>query len=172
MTSDSNRRSLHEPLSGDPVRGALQQGLVVGVPSPQGVEVDPFRDEIELGANQAVHPGWSDRIGAAQQPHFAALAGPAQEDHTALQGALEVRGPTGRECTSWWAQADPGHPADAVGMFVGATEAGIVVELGVPGQADGPPVLEQQPHGRFRRDVAERPGGGQAAMQRDPGDPG
>jgi hypothetical protein len=64
-------------------------------------------------------------------------------------------------------EAQAGDTAEVIGVLVGTLEPGVVIELGVAGQAHLAPVFDQSEVGQFCRDGGTWPGGGQAAVKRD-----
>jgi hypothetical protein len=86
----------------------------------------------------------------------------------AFDGRLEPRLPRRDEDGDYsQTQAGPRHPADGIRVDLCALEDGIVVELGVPRQAHGAPVLAQAFHGNWCGDDRVGPRGDQPAEQRD-----
>src|SRR5712692_522697 len=89
----------------------------------------------------------------------------------ALDRRLKASLPRGREDRDdAEAQTQPAHPAERIGELMRALEAGVVVELGIARHAARAPVLEQQLDNRGGAQGRARPGRGQAAVQREPGE--
>ena len=65
------------------------------------------------------------------------------------------------------AKAQSRYSPHSIRMSVRSLKNGVVVELGVVGQAELTPVLQQGVEGRFRRDFRPWPRSNQSAMQRD-----
>lgn len=64
-------------------------------------------------------------------------------------------------------QAEAGHAANAVLELVGSLEPGVVVELGILGQADFAPVLNETLHDGDRADRRSRPRSHETTVKRD-----
>ena len=62
------------------------------------------------------------------------------------------------------------HAAEDIGVLMGALEAGVVVELGVGGAAEGLPMGSQAGENPVGGGVPERPRGRQAPVERDAGE--
>jgi len=66
-------------------------------------------------------------------------------------------------------EAETDDTSDAVGMLLRPEKAVVVVELGIAGQAELAPVIDQQEHDVFGEHFAGRPGLHQTAVERDGG---
>src|SRR6266542_3171348 len=135
---------LHLPLLVDPRRPVPSQG----------------RDMPSRALAQALHRGLLE-----PQPYLGLP--PAV---VALDGRLEPQ-LVGRDehRHNLQAQAGPDDPPQRIGVAVRALEDHVVVELGVAGQADPPPMLDQRSHHQLRGHSSDdRPGNRQPAMHRHP----
>lgn len=86
----------------------------------------------------------------------------------ALDGGLEARlARRSKDRGDLESEAESDDAADGVGVLVGALEAGVVVELGVGGQADVLPVGHQRLESFPSGDEGSGPGLHQSAVERD-----
>src|SRR5215472_8687204 len=107
MTSASTWRSLAEPPTRQHIGDLVDQPLLLGGTTTQGVEKHLLPLEVYLGTHQAMLPQPIYHEDTTQQLDFPLSVAPTQEDQPPLGVRLQIQTPVPRERPTPWRCLDP-----------------------------------------------------------------
>ena len=128
------------------MRKLREEGLVGGVFTPQGVDMEQTSVEVEFGADEAVCPMDGDGDASAENRDRTVFASPSDENDGPLGPGFQIPFPAFGKWPSWWRGLAPGGAGFLGGVAVAGglkdeCVEGMEVEsfpdLGLPSAVEG-----------------------------------